>query len=281
MTAPVQSRTVTLPAGGTVDVALHGTGQPAVVLLAGGASSTTGFFPGLLEQLAARTTVVVHDRPGTGVTPAYPGSSSLSAGAADVAAVVREVVDGPVVVVGQSLGGLLALQLAADAPDLVRGAVLIDPTPANAPRVLRSLGPATRALAGLSTLPLVGRLAGAVVAAGSRREVRGWDLGPEQQAALARVVADPIPPLADIVRTLPDDAAALWARVQRSGLKGLRLEVLTADRKPTHPVRLAHEELARAADGSSRSWPRVTHVMHLQVPDEIGGVVLDVVEGLR
>lgn len=85
----------------------------------------------------------------------------------------------------------------------------------------------------------------------------------------------------DIVRTLPDDAAGLWARVQRSGLPGLRLEVLTADRKPTHPVRLAHEELARAADGSRRSWPRVTHVMHLQVPDDIGAVVLDVVAGLR
>ena len=281
MTAPVQSRTVTLPTGVSVDVTVHGAGQPAVVLLAGGASSTTGFFPRVQEQLAGRTAVVVHDRPGTGVTPGYPGSASLSAAAADVVTVVRAVTDGPVVVVGQSLGGLLAVQLAADAPDLVRGVVLVDPTPVNAPRVLRSLGPVTSALSRLSRLPVVGGLAGVAVRFSARQEVRDWTLEPDQRAALDRIAADPIPPLASAVRGLPDDAAALWARIQRDGLPGVRLEVLTADRKPTHAVRLAHEELARAVGGTCRSWPKVTHVMHLQVPDEVVAVTLDVVEGLR
>lgn len=281
MMAPAQSRSVVLPSGVGVDVTLYGTGRPAVVLLAGGASSTTGFFPGLLERLAPRTTVVVHDRPGTGATAAYPGSVGLRAAAADVAAVVRAVTDGPVVVVGQSLGGLLCLQIAADFPDLVRGAVLIDPTPVNAPRVLRSLLPMTTVLARLASLPLLGRAAPAVMTAGAHRAVRGWNLAPTAQAALDRIASDPLPPLADIVRGLPDDAAALWERLQRGGLPEVELDVLTGDRKPAHAVRRAHEELARIAGGRCRTWPGVGHVMHLQVPDAVAEVVLEMVEGLR
>ncbi len=50
--------------------------------------------------------------------------------AADVACVMEELVDGPVLVVGMSLGGATANSLAAQRPDLVRRVVAVDITPA-------------------------------------------------------------------------------------------------------------------------------------------------------
>jgi pimeloyl-ACP methyl ester carboxylesterase len=47
--------------------------------------------------------------------------------AADVAAFIRTLIGAPAVVVGHSLGGLVAAALAADAPTLVRGVLLEDP----------------------------------------------------------------------------------------------------------------------------------------------------------
>lgn len=53
-----------------------------------------------------------------------------STNAAAVAALLDEVVDGaPQVVVGQSLGGLTAIELAAARPDLVRALVIVDASP--------------------------------------------------------------------------------------------------------------------------------------------------------
>ncbi len=45
---------------------------------------------------------------------------------AQAAQVIREVVDQPAVVIGHSMGGMVAAQLAADHPELVRGMVLVN-----------------------------------------------------------------------------------------------------------------------------------------------------------
>ena len=65
----------------------------------------------------------VADRPGTGLAQDR-GAATLPSGAAAAAEVVRSLGAGPAVVVGQSLGGAVALQLATDFPQLVAGLVL-------------------------------------------------------------------------------------------------------------------------------------------------------------
>jgi len=77
-----------------------------------------------LEALSERMRVIAVDLPGHGESSAPPGSSieDYAAAVGDVAITLG---CGPVVVVGHSLGGSIAIALAARQPALVRGLVLI------------------------------------------------------------------------------------------------------------------------------------------------------------
>ncbi|HEX4222448.1 MAG TPA: alpha/beta hydrolase [Pseudonocardiaceae bacterium] len=108
-------------------IRLSGHGSP-VVLEPGLGASSVGWSR-LHELLAERTRVVSYDRAGLGTTPPTPGPRDLTALAADLAQVITTVGEGPSVVVGHSLGGTIARQLAATRPDLVAGLVLVDPIP--------------------------------------------------------------------------------------------------------------------------------------------------------
>jgi pimeloyl-ACP methyl ester carboxylesterase len=75
-------------------------------------------------ELARRGRVVVPDLPGFGLSPLVGRSASLSAMRRWLGAFVRSVADGPVIVAGNSMGGGLAMLLAAYEPDIVEGLVL-------------------------------------------------------------------------------------------------------------------------------------------------------------
>ncbi|SES33046.1 alpha/beta fold hydrolase [Lentzea albida] len=100
------------------DVRVHGESGPPVLLLPGGAESCDGFFPGLREGLMATAQVVEYDRPGTGTSAA---DGSLAGAAAALGSVIERLGRGPVVVVGQSLGGAVGVLLARDHPEQVAG----------------------------------------------------------------------------------------------------------------------------------------------------------------
>jgi lipase len=57
----------------------------------------------------------------------YAAPWTIDANVAALATIVENEADGPVVVVGHSFGGAVALHLAAQCPDLVSGVVLLDP----------------------------------------------------------------------------------------------------------------------------------------------------------
>jgi pimeloyl-ACP methyl ester carboxylesterase len=76
--------------------------------------------------------VVAPDARGHGRSERAPADVSRGAVVEDAALVVAELGLGPVVVVGQSLGGLTAISLAARRADLVRGLVVVDASPPNA-----------------------------------------------------------------------------------------------------------------------------------------------------
>jgi pimeloyl-ACP methyl ester carboxylesterase len=103
--------------------------EPELVLLHGGAQNAHTWDSVLL---ALGRPAVAIDLPGHGHSDAAtPGGMVVpDAIAADVAVVVRALAPGAAVVVGMSLGGLGAIALAANGPELVRSLVLVDATPA-------------------------------------------------------------------------------------------------------------------------------------------------------
>lgn len=91
--------------------------------------------------------VVGSDARGHGRSERYPADVSPSAQVADAAFVIDELGLGPVALVGQSLGGVTALILAAQRPELVRTLVLADAAPSdgsNGEAAARSIGDALR-----------------------------------------------------------------------------------------------------------------------------------------
>jgi pimeloyl-ACP methyl ester carboxylesterase len=113
-----------------VCVRLRGSGT-TVVLEAGGAGGagegTTGAYGDLEERLASFATVLTYDRAGSGCSDG-PAHRDVAAMAADLTAVIQAAgCPTPVVVVGWTLGGLVAEMFAVRHPDKVAGLVLLNP----------------------------------------------------------------------------------------------------------------------------------------------------------
>jgi len=97
------------------------------VLLIHGASANLRELLGPLESLQQDHRVIAFDRPGYGYSSRPRGAEQLKAQAAMAASVLEQTGAGPAVIVAHSLGSAVALRLALDRPDLVRGLVLIAP----------------------------------------------------------------------------------------------------------------------------------------------------------
>ena len=102
---------------------------PCVVLLHGLAGHADEWAQ-TASWLTAHRRVIALDARGHGRSERAPGEVSRDSLVADAAFVIERLRLQPVVVVGQSVGGLTALSLAARRRDLVRGLVLVDASPA-------------------------------------------------------------------------------------------------------------------------------------------------------
>lgn len=101
---------------------------PAIVMVHGLAGQLRNFSYAVLERLTADYRVILVDRPGSGYSTADPGTTpGLIAQGAMIAELITTLgLDQPLVV-GHSMGGAVALALALDHPELVRGLGLIAP----------------------------------------------------------------------------------------------------------------------------------------------------------
>jgi pimeloyl-ACP methyl ester carboxylesterase len=249
-------------------VQVHGESGHPVLLLPGGAESCDGFFPGLAEGLSAR--VIVHDRPGTGTSTV---DGSLAGAVAHLSSLIDRLDLGPVVVVGQSLGGAVGVLLARDHPEQVTGLVLLDPTPINDARTCATLERMMGVFGTLAAVPGLRRLLSSAFRSAALRTARRTELRPDCAAALARTAELDIPTLARAVRGITELSRGL----RESDLPQLPAVVVTADRKPDHAVRRAHDRLATAFGGTIVSWPGATHSVHLDHPDEVLATVRELV----
>ncbi|NBC21447.1 MAG: alpha/beta fold hydrolase [Alphaproteobacteria bacterium] len=123
------------PVGETVEVDGHrlhvltaGPDGPPVLMIHGASANAREFTLNLMPQLSDRFRVLAPDRPGHGYSERPETEGAILAMQARQLAGLLDVSEtGPVIVVGHSYGGAVALRLALDHPDKVRGLVLLAP----------------------------------------------------------------------------------------------------------------------------------------------------------
>jgi len=131
-------RRVKLDIDGPVNVADFGGEGPLMVLLHGLGGSHANWIR-LGPLLAEKARVLAPDLPGFGYTPPKGRATTVQANARWVGRLLQEVADEPAILVGNSMGGLVALLEAAADPELVAGLVLLNPALPPAPKEPRDL----------------------------------------------------------------------------------------------------------------------------------------------
>jgi pimeloyl-ACP methyl ester carboxylesterase len=282
-----EGRTVDL--GGPVHVVDHG-GAPAgptVVLVhgLGGSHLNWDLFAPLLIPHAR---VLSLDLPGFGRSEPGPRQATVHANVAVLDRFLRQVVGGPVVLVGNSMGGMVSILQTAAAPELVRGLVLLDPA---VPGPRRSLDPLVALLFAAYALPGVGEQALRLRRrrTGAREQVLGMLrlCGVDPAGVPASLVDRSV----DLVEQRQDvagmDRAFLTAarsllrvladpRPYRRAMAGIEVPVLLVHGERDRLVSVAN---ARDVAGRQPHWrylelPGVGHVPQLQVPERLAAEVV-------
>lgn len=231
MSIPAAERWALAP--GELHVRESGSGDCPTVLVHGLGGSALNWVP-LMERLEGTATSLAVDLPGFGLSPPpRDGDYSPQGHARAVAAAIEEWrrrrrIDGPVHVMGNSMGGAVAVQLAAHRPDLVSSLTLVSPAL-----------PSMRIGRGNAHLPVV-----AVPGVGESlvRRYAAVPVDQRVQATLDACTTDParIPPYlreALVVETAHRDALPYATDAFLRSLRGLLATF--ADRGPRRPWRLA------------------------------------------
>ena len=242
-------------------------------------------------RLAAGRRAVALDLHGFGLTPGTRATSTVQQNTRLLDRYVREVAGAPVILAGNSMGGLISILQASASPDTVRGLVLIDPALPMPPRVPdRQVGSQFLMYA----LPGVGEYYLRSVL--SRRP---------PQLAVQRVIdlcfADPSridPAMFTASIALAAERQSQGARARdeaflaasRSlmrvvGLRGRYWQMMSSVRVPVLLVggeadRLVPAASMRQAAARNPSWetvilPGVGHTPQLEVPDTVVGRITD------
>jgi pimeloyl-ACP methyl ester carboxylesterase len=187
------------PSADGVSIGWHqyGHGDPAVVLIHGWAENST-IWRAQLAALAAHYTVVTLDLGGQGVSGATRRSWSLASFAQDVAAVVATLPNSRIVLVGQGMGGPVALEAVPLIGARVAGLIGVE--------TFRTLGEPTPlpSQVAQAVQPFRADFAGAV-----RKFVTATLFHPRSDPALVRTVADLM------AQTAPDRGVATLTDLNR------------------------------------------------------------------
>lgn len=111
-------------------VVVQGTGSPGVLLISG-LGDDSRIWSEIQNRLADSTRVVSYDRPGLGWSAPREGTLTIAAAVEDVRGILSSpgLFEGAPVLMGHSLGGLIAWHVALEYPSLVSGLILVDSPP--------------------------------------------------------------------------------------------------------------------------------------------------------
>jgi 3-oxoadipate enol-lactonase len=112
-----------------VDLYYESTGQGQPVLLIHGLGSSSRDWEPQKTAFSPFYRVVAFDVRGHGQSDKPPGPYSIPLFAVDTAELIRSIDLGPSHIVGISMGGMIAFQLAVSSPDLVRSLVIVNSGP--------------------------------------------------------------------------------------------------------------------------------------------------------
>lgn len=266
------------PATGPVIVCVHG--------LAGSAVNWSAIAP----LLTGRFRLIAPDLAGHGLTRSAGRDTGVASNRVLLHRFIESALNGPVILMGHSMGGMISLLEAGSAPLAVAGLVLVDPA---LPFV-----PARPGLAVSATFVLC-----ATPALGSTLLGRVHHLSPEAAVAavlslccvdVSRVPEDVLAQHVQVARrraaftgTAQDMSAAMRSVIATAGL-GSGRAYRRAIRSVTCPVLLVHGEqdrlipvtAAHAAARANPSWsvtvlPGVGHVPQLEAPHECAAAITE------
>ncbi len=120
LSTPVQFASVS---GATLGYRVAGSGQP-LVLIAGSSNTMAEWDPRMLDQLARTRQVIVFDNRGAGTSTGSVAHLTIAQMARDTAQLIAQVAPQGADVLGWSMGGYIAQELALGAPTRVRRLVL-------------------------------------------------------------------------------------------------------------------------------------------------------------
>jgi pimeloyl-ACP methyl ester carboxylesterase len=235
----------------------EGHGSPPLVLVHG--LGRREHFAAQVERFAPARRVVAPDLPGFGDSDAPEREYSIAAFAEDIAWLCTVLGLDRAVVAGHSMGGAVAVEVAARRPELVSGIVLIDPIPiVPAPPFHRALGGLVDALAQPGGEGAIRRYA-------EERMFR-----PTDDAALRARILDDLSAVPLSVAASALSSALRWDGER--AVRGLDVPVLlitAGDGVPSDLPRIRevvpHLELGRTV-GSG-------HFAHLMVPDQVNAMI--------
>ena len=280
--ADARDRRRYLPPGRQVDIGgrrLHlvemGEGSPPVVIIPALADSVLPWLR-VLEATAAETQVCAYDRAGIGWSdPPTHGRSTPSTMASDLNALLKTAdIPPPYVLVGHSLGGVIARRFQADYPEAVAGMLLIDSSHEDHPR---RLGAVDWREGTVGILKSAARRQASIF--GAQRLAVALGLAPGFAAEMARAVP---PEYAEAARSIGLSARQNRAMVrellvlahswgQPGSLGSLPLTVLTASPRPWRgwpEWAQMQDELAALSPDSEHVMARTAgHDIHLDEPD--------------
>ena len=261
-------------AGDVMLGARHWPGAPAgvPVLLVHGLASNARVWDGVATRLAAERQVLAVDLRGHGASasvPDPPGSDPTLVAAYDLAWLCASRRWSQVVVVGHSWGGNIALQLAADCPNLVSGLALVDG-------------------GWLHESDRWGHDLDVVWRTKAPPDLTGWDLGGVREVLAG---AHPDWPGQAVEATLanleqcPDGALRPWLTPERHKARWAsllahrprelhrrvrcRTVMLAAGDPPDEPTRQAASSMAAALI----TFPGGEHDLHLQFPSRVAAAI--------